>query len=976
MKPYIVLFCILLCTIGCGAQTVCNSATTELAAGCPSNGLASITLTPSSATVGVGGTQTFIATGWDGANGTGNNVGVVTGLCNWSPLVSAVATFNNALVPTITGAGAGTVNATCTIPAAGITSAVAVVTVTSGPVITNPNQNGCANPCPLPSGQINVVYNGSGDQFTATDPNTPLTWDCNGSCSGLLPTGMTLSSGGLLSGTPTASGTFNFTLRVVDNISASATLAVTLVINGSTCGPPTYPCSSAPSFATCSASPGSAGCAPSWGTGGVMAPPFTETSYSGKATSNGTTTITWVSSNSGTPSQFPSSCPNNTPMTFNGAGILLASCASTTVTATATVASATSKNYAICISGTPAGCQNTVAYGIINPVGVDAITQIYDITTNTNGQSIGNFTCSGGANNAAISALGNYVGGVMSGSGFNILHIQITGSPSHINVINTGFPALTLSCPAAFGNASADDTAAFYITTNGGGQSTAVNKATWNSAATSFTANSQLCVGGTIGGCTTPIDFALCPGIYPLTINGNVINNNSEFVLSSDDDLIVQSFSSVGTQGFNHIVSGIQVSTGKCSTVNLITGQVYAACAVGTAGDTCATELPGSTLGTGANSCWGIPVYTGFADTADGKNFSTHNGANFGFTANQTLSLHCQSSGNCTASAIPLTNPAGFNCIAGVFQCQFAMSSVSGNTLVLSSTTTAGKLGCSTLPCTVQYAVLNGIHGVQLSGDSNNIWTSFGSQGGWGVSGFSQTTAVACAQGNAGSTTGSQATYLTYNRSGTGFQTTTQWATATTAGTCSAGSCTGTNGTQWDQHPSIGYSKTVSAFYTGPNIRNNSNLTAWTIFSGANNTLMIDSHGTHPLFVAGNGATPNDAAPYISMSDSPQTPVGNGPCGNPTYCPTYLNLVAFAYYPGTVYPNGTNPTIFFPNYNCGNASGARCNDGAAAGFEEVNSISYTDPQGRFMCWGSSMLHSLGKDASGSPFIGGFCGMLQ
>src|SRR5438309_8509446 len=48
---------------------------------------------------------------------------------------------------------------------------------------------------------------------------------------GTLPTGLTLSSSGVISGTPTAAGPFNFTITVTDSAAATASQAYTLTIN-------------------------------------------------------------------------------------------------------------------------------------------------------------------------------------------------------------------------------------------------------------------------------------------------------------------------------------------------------------------------------------------------------------------------------------------------------------------------------------------------------------------------------------------------------------------------------------------------------------------------------------------------------------------------------------------------------------------------------------------------------------------------
>ncbi len=66
---------------------------------------------------------------------------------------------------------------------------------------------------------------------------TPFTWTV---ASGTLPPGLSLSSGGAITGTPTATGTFNFTLRLVDSTGLTATQAQTITIAPG-CAPPTTP---------------------------------------------------------------------------------------------------------------------------------------------------------------------------------------------------------------------------------------------------------------------------------------------------------------------------------------------------------------------------------------------------------------------------------------------------------------------------------------------------------------------------------------------------------------------------------------------------------------------------------------------------------------------------------------------------------------------------------------------------------------
>jgi hypothetical protein len=78
----------------------------------------------------------------------------------------------------------------------------------------------------LPAGTQNTAYRAT---LAATGGTTPYTWSLT---SGTLPTGLTLAAGtGVISGTPTATGTSNFTVKVSDANAQTATKALSLTIN-------------------------------------------------------------------------------------------------------------------------------------------------------------------------------------------------------------------------------------------------------------------------------------------------------------------------------------------------------------------------------------------------------------------------------------------------------------------------------------------------------------------------------------------------------------------------------------------------------------------------------------------------------------------------------------------------------------------------------------------------------------------------
>ncbi len=143
-----------------------------------------------------------------------------------TPYIAGVAqapqTFNStATTQTVTGLTPGTsytfrvaaINAAGTGPPSAMSAAV---TVNAAPFLTFG---------PPPAGEVSIPYSVA---LTATGGTGALTWSVN---AGSLPPGLTLnSSTGQLSGTPTKSGSYSFSVTVTDTTGGTDTKAVTLVI--------------------------------------------------------------------------------------------------------------------------------------------------------------------------------------------------------------------------------------------------------------------------------------------------------------------------------------------------------------------------------------------------------------------------------------------------------------------------------------------------------------------------------------------------------------------------------------------------------------------------------------------------------------------------------------------------------------------------------------------------------------------------
>jgi CSLREA domain-containing protein len=82
------------------------------------------------------------------------------------------------------------------------------------------------NPATLPNGTVGTAYN---QTLTASGGTAPYTFAVT---AGSLPGGLTLTSGGALTGTPTASGSFNFTVTATDNTGCTGTRAYNVIVSG------------------------------------------------------------------------------------------------------------------------------------------------------------------------------------------------------------------------------------------------------------------------------------------------------------------------------------------------------------------------------------------------------------------------------------------------------------------------------------------------------------------------------------------------------------------------------------------------------------------------------------------------------------------------------------------------------------------------------------------------------------------------
>lgn len=148
----------------------------------------------------------------------------------------------------------------------------------------------------LPAGTAGTTYSQS---LSATGGEQPLVWSVSG---GALPAGLSLSSSGIISGTPAATGTSSFTVQVADLDNDTDTQALSITINpAGTVATPTY----SPAAGTYSSaqsvtiSTTTSGASIRYTTNGTNPTPTTGTVYSGPVSIATTTTLKAIAYKSG-----------------------------------------------------------------------------------------------------------------------------------------------------------------------------------------------------------------------------------------------------------------------------------------------------------------------------------------------------------------------------------------------------------------------------------------------------------------------------------------------------------------------------------------------------------------------------------------------------------------------------------------------------------------------------------------------------
>jgi len=171
-------------------------------------------LSPNSVPAGSGGfTLTVNGSGFSlGSTVAWNGTTLPTNYVNGNQLTASVPAFF------VASQGSASIVATVSQNTTGLTSNVVSF------AITPPTPLAIVTSSPLTAGSVGVAYS---QTLAASGGSTPYTWTI---IAGSLPAGLTLSTAGAITGTPTTAATANFSVRVTDNASSTLTANFSLTI--------------------------------------------------------------------------------------------------------------------------------------------------------------------------------------------------------------------------------------------------------------------------------------------------------------------------------------------------------------------------------------------------------------------------------------------------------------------------------------------------------------------------------------------------------------------------------------------------------------------------------------------------------------------------------------------------------------------------------------------------------------------------
>ncbi|MFM5667701.1 putative Ig domain-containing protein [Aeromonas hydrophila] len=515
--------------------------------------------------------------------GAASSVAVASAASHGTATATASGT---SITYTPTAGYAGSDSFTYTATNASGTSSPATVTITvSAPTLA-------ITPTTLPDGTQGTAYS---QTVTATGGSAPYTYAIT---AGSLPAGLSLNtSSGVISGIPSASGTFNLTLTATDANSASGFQAYSLVINGL---PPVANAVSATVAANSSANPitlnitggaASSVAIASAANHGTATASGTSITYTPTAGYAGSDSFTYTATNAnGTSSPATVTITVSAPSIVVSPGALsndsVGMAYSQTITATGGSAPYT---YAITAGSLPAGLSLNTSSGVIS--GTPSASGTFNLTvTATDANSASGFQVYSLVINGLAPVAGAVSATVAANSSANSITLNITGTATSVAVAST----------ASNGIATASGTSITYTPTAGfsGPDSftyTATNASGTSSPATvtitvstpSITLNPGTLSNGSVGtaygqtitasGGSAPYTYAITAGALPegLSLNaasGLISGTPSTAGTTELSITVTDANGATSLQNFSITISAMEISI-PASSQTLAAGQ-------------------------------------------------------------------------------------------------------------------------------------------------------------------------------------------------------------------------------------------------------------------------------------------------------------------------------------------------------------------------------------------------------------------